>query len=57
MYKFQHVIENLSKNKSIIIMRQDKGCWVTILDRKDWHRKVSECTRSEIVPQIKYGPN
>ena len=25
MYKFQHVIENLSKNKSIIIMRQDKG--------------------------------
>ena len=38
-YKFQHVIDNLSKNESIIIMRQDKGRGVTILDRKDYIEK------------------
>ena len=35
-YKYQHVIDNLSRNKSIIIMRQDKGRGVTMLDRKDY---------------------
>ena len=39
LYKFQHVIDKLSKNKSIIIMRQDKGRGVTILDRKDYIEK------------------
>ena len=39
-YKFQHVIDNLSKNESIIIMRQDKGRGVTILDRKDYIESV-----------------
>ena len=34
-YKFQHVIDNFSKNKSIIIMRQEKGRGVTILSHKD----------------------
>ena len=38
-YKFQHGIDNLSKNKSIIIMRQDKGPGVTILDHKDYIEK------------------
>ena len=38
-YKFQHVIDNLSANKSIIIMRQDKGRGVTILDCKDYIEK------------------
>ena len=33
-YKFQYVIDNLSKNKSIIILRQVKGREVTILDHK-----------------------
>ena len=35
-YKYQHVIGNLCKNKTIFIMRQDKGRGVTILDRKDY---------------------
>ena len=38
-YKFQHVIDKLSKNKNIIIMRQDKGCGLTILDRKNYIEK------------------
>ena len=38
-YKYQHVIDNFSRNKSIIIMRQYKGCGVTILDRKDYIEK------------------
>ena len=38
-YKFQHVIDNLSKNKNIIIIRQDKGRGVTILDRKNYIEK------------------
>ena len=39
LYKFQHVIDKLSKNKSIIIMRQDKGRGVTILVHKDYIEK------------------
>ena len=39
LYRYQHVIDNLSKNKSIIIVRQDKGLGVTILDRKDYIEK------------------
>ena len=39
LYRYQHVIDNLSKNKSIIIMRQDKGLGVTNLDRKDYIEK------------------
>ena len=38
-YKYQHVIDNLSKNKNIIIMRQYKGRGVTILDRKGYIEK------------------
>ena len=33
-YKYQHVIENLCKNKTVIIAIKDKGGEVTILDRK-----------------------
>ena len=38
-HKFQHAIDNLSKHKSIIIMTQDKGRRVTILDTKDYTEK------------------
>ena len=38
-YQFQHVIDNLSKNKNIMIMRQDKGRGVTIFDRKNYIEK------------------
>ena len=38
-YSFQHLIDNLSKNRNIIIMRQDKGRGVTILDRKNYIEK------------------
>ena len=48
-HKFQHVIDNLSKHKSIIIMRQDKGRRVTILDTQDY----TEHIRYKTAPQIK----
>ena len=35
-YKYLHVIANLSRNKSIIIMKHDKGRGVTILNCKDY---------------------
>ena len=38
-YKFQYVIDNLSKNKNIIIMREGKGRGITILDRKNYIEK------------------
>ena len=49
-YKFQHVIDNLSKNKSIIIMTQDKVRRVTILDHNDY---IEMCLNILTVPQIK----
>ena len=35
-YKQQNIINHLSRNKDVIVMRQDKGRGVTILDRKDY---------------------
>ena len=49
-YKFQHVIDNLSKNKSIIIMTQDKVRRVTILDHNDY---IEMCLNILTDPQIK----
>ena len=56
LYKFQHVIDKLSKNKSIIIMRQDKGRGVTILDRKDYIEKCLNILDTKQFPKLRKDP-
>ena len=38
-YKYKKIIGNLSNNKSIIVLKQDKGRGVTILNRKSYIEK------------------
>ena len=38
-YKYRQVIENLSKNKSIVILKQDKGRGIVILNRSKYIEK------------------
>ena len=38
-YKHQKIIDQLSRNTDIIILRQDKGRGITILDRKNYIQK------------------
>ena len=39
-YKYQKIIDNISKNKDIILIEQDKACGVKILDKKILHREI-----------------
>ena len=38
-FKYSHVIQKLSKNKEIVILKQDKGRGVVILDRSKYLEK------------------
>ena len=38
-FKYSHVIQKLSKNKEIVILKQDKGRGVVILDRSKYMEK------------------
>ena len=39
-YRYQKIIDNISRNKSIILIKQDKGCGVVILDKTTLHQKM-----------------
>ena len=39
-YKYQKIIDNISRNKDIILIEQDKACGVKILDKKMLHREI-----------------
>ena len=38
-YRYRKIIDTISKNKDIILIKQDKGCGVVILDRKHYLEK------------------
>ena len=39
LYRYQKIIDNISRNKSIILIKQDKGRGVVILDKKHYIEK------------------
>ena len=48
-YKYKKIIENLFDNKNIIILKQDKGCCVVILNRK-----IEKCTLKNVAKSWKW---
>ena len=41
-YKNRRIVENLSKNNSIVIMKQDKGRTIVIMDQHNYTKKCLE---------------
>ena len=41
-YEYRRTVENLSKNESIVIMNQDKGRGVVIMDKRKYTEKYLE---------------
>ena len=41
-YEYRRILENLSKNDSTVIMRQDKGRGVAIMDKHKYTKKCLE---------------
>ena len=46
-YKYKKVIDNLSKNKNIVILKQDKGRGVVILDTTKYTEKCMALLNTE----------
>ena len=40
-YRYEEIIKKLSNNKDIIILRQEKGCGVVVLNRTSYIEKYS----------------
>ena len=55
-YKYQKIIDNISRNKDIILIKQDKGRGVVILDKKDYIEKCINITDSKQFKKLKEDP-
>ena len=49
-YRYQKIIDNISRNKSIILIKQDKGRGVVILDKK---HSIEKCINILDLKQFK----
>ena len=52
-YKYQNIIDNISRNKDIILIKQDKGRGVAILDKKDYIEKCINILDSKQFKKLK----
>ena len=55
-YKYKKVIDNLSKNKKIVVMKQDKGKGVVILDRTKYTEKFMALLNTERFKKVTTDP-
>ena len=55
-YQQQKVINNLSNNKSIILIQQDKGRGKVVLDRKHYNEKCLSIVESKQFKKLKKDP-
>ena len=55
-YKYQKIIDNNSRNKDIIIINQDKGYGVVILDKKDYTEKCINILDLKQFKKLKKDP-
>ena len=55
-YKYQKIIDNISRNKDIILIKQDKGRGVVILDKKDYIEKCINILDSKQFEKLKKDP-
>ena len=55
-YKYKKVIDNLSKNKNIVILKQDKGRGVVILDTTKYTEKCMALLNTEYFKRLTTDP-
>ena len=55
-YKYQKIIDHISWNKDIILIKQDKGHGVVILDKKDYIKKYIDILDSKRFKKLKKDP-
>ena len=55
-YKYKKVIDNLSKNKNIVILKQDKGRGVVILDTTKYTEKCMTLLNTERFKRLTTDP-
>ena len=55
-YKYHNIIDNISRNKDIILIKQDKGCGVVILDKKHYIEKCINILDSEQFKKLQKDP-
>ena len=55
-YKYKKVIDNLSKNKNIVILKQDKGRGVVILDTTKYTEKCMALLNTERFKRLTTDP-
>ena len=52
-YKYKKVVDNLSKNRNIVILKQDKGWGVVILDTTKYTEKCMALLNTERFKRLK----
>ena len=55
-YKYKKIIEQLSNNRNICIMRQDKGRGVAIIDKSKYKAKCLELLQTNKFSKLKHDP-
>ena len=56
LYRYQKIIDNISRNKSIILIKQDKGRGVVILDKKHSIEKCINILDSKQFKKLQKDP-
>ena len=56
LYKYKKIIENLSNNKNIIILKQDKGRGVVVLNRKSYIEKCCKILETGQFRKLEIDP-
>ena len=51
-YEYRRIVENLSKNDSIVIMKQDKGKGIVIMDKHKYTKKCLEMLNAKQFSKI-----
>ena len=55
-YKYKAIIDSLSKNQNICIMKQDKGRGVVVMDSSKYIEKCLDILQTEQFTKLSYGP-
>ena len=55
-YKYKIIIDRLSKNQSICIMKQDKGCGVVVMDSSKYTEKCLNIFQTEQFTKLRHEP-
>ena len=55
-YKYKTIIDRLSKNQSICIMKQDKGCGVVVMDSSKYTEKCLNILETKQLTKLRHDP-